>query len=76
MSKEKILIEAQRRLKSLTKYKIAIANDFLKMLDEKESKEATEELLKIPGFYEKFINARKHLETGEVFDFEEIKRNV
>jgi len=76
MSKETILIEAQQRLKGLTKYKIAIANDFLKMLDEKESKEATEELLRIPGFYEKFIKARKQLEMGQVFDFEAIKRNV
>ena len=38
MSKEIILNEAQKRLKNLSKYKIAIANDFMKLLDEKESK--------------------------------------
>ncbi|MEO8210099.1 MAG: hypothetical protein ABI840_06030 [bacterium] len=76
MSKEKILSEAQSRLKNLSKYKISIANDFMKMLEEKESKSATDELLKIPGFYEKFIKATEQMKAGELYDFETIKRNV
>jgi hypothetical protein len=76
MSKEKILIEAQKRLKGLTKYKISIANDFIKLLDGEDSKEATDELLRIPGFYDKFIKAKGQIRKGEVVDFDAIKRNV
>jgi hypothetical protein len=76
MSKDKILIEAQRRLKGLTKYKISIANDFLKMLDDKDSKEATDEFLEIPGFFENFIKAKEQIKEGEVYEFRNIRRNV
>jgi len=53
-----------------------VVNDFLAYLEERESSEATQELLKIPGFQEAFQRALKQEEQGQVVRFEDIHRDV
>ena len=44
-SKTKILPEVKRRLGNLSRERLIVANDFLSYLENRESSEATEELL-------------------------------
>ena len=76
ISRSKLLPEAQQRLKRLSGERLKVANDFLAYLEERESSEATRELLNISGFEEEFHQAIKHMEKKEVVELETIKRNV
>jgi len=71
-----LLLEAERRLRRLSYERLRVANDFLAYLDERESSEATQELLNIPGFEEAFRKAVEQVERGEIVRFEEIRRDV
>jgi len=71
-----LLSEAERRLRRLSPERLLVASDFLAYLEERESSEATQELLNIPGFKEAFRKALQQAEQGEVIRFEEIRRNV
>jgi len=71
-----LLLEAERRLRRLSPERLLVASDFLAYLEERESLEATQELLNIPGFKEAFRKALQQVEQGEVTRFEDIRRNV
>jgi len=47
-----LLHQAEKRLRQLSPERLRVASDFLAYLQEREENEATEELLKIPGFEE------------------------
>ena len=66
--------EARRKLDSLSIQRLKVANDFLAYLEERESNEATEELLHIPGFLEAFETAQKEIVDGELTPAENLKR--
>jgi hypothetical protein len=72
-----ILIEkTASRLRRLSLARLQVANDFLAYLEEREQSEATEELLKIPGFEEAFHRALEQVKEGKVVRFEDIRRDV
>jgi len=71
-----LLLEAERRLRRLSPERLLVASDFLAYLEERESSEATQELLNIAGFEEAFHRALKQAEEGQVVRFEDIRRNV
>jgi len=50
MNTPSLIVEAERRLHALSPERLRVAADFLAYLEERESSEATEELLRIPGF--------------------------
>lgn len=75
-SKSKILPEAQRRLRNLSQERLIVANDFLSYLENRESSEATEELLNLPGFEESFRNAVHQADSGKVISFDTVRRDV
>ena len=52
MSNRELKRIANLRLKSLSPERLKVAIDFLAYLEERESNEATEELLRIPGLEE------------------------
>ena len=64
--------EAERRLRRLSLERLRVASDFLAYLEERESSDATEELLNIPGFEDALRTAEQQAEQGEVIRFEEI----
>lgn len=71
-----LLQETERRLRRLSLERLQVASDFLAYLEERESSEATQELLKIPGFEEAFRKGVSQSEQGQVVRFADIKRGV
>ena len=72
----KVLEEARKRLERLSPDRLRVASDFLAYLEEREQSEATEELLKIPGFEDAFHRAVQQVEEGQIVRFEDIQRDV
>jgi len=71
-----LLQETERRLRRLSAERLRVASDFLAYLEERESSEATAELLAIPGFEEAFRRAEQQVEEGQVIRFADIHRDV
>ena len=71
-------IEIRQRAKEyidqLSPERLLVAADFLAYLAERESNEATEELLQIPGFVEDLIEAKKDITAGKVISVDQLKR--
>jgi hypothetical protein len=63
-------------LKRLSPERLRVAADFLAYLDERESNNATEELLSIPNFKEDFQEALQDIERGDVFHLKTFRRDV
>lgn len=72
----KMLEEARQRLERLSTDRLQVASDFLAYLEEREQSEATEELVRIPGFEEAFHRAAQQVEGGQIVRFEDIRRDV
>lgn len=71
-----LLQETERRLRRLSSERLQVASDFLAYLEDRESSEATAELLEIPGFEEVFRKAVSQSEEGQVVRFADIRRDV
>jgi hypothetical protein len=65
---------AKRRLDSLSADRLRVADDFLAYLQEREDNEATEELLRIPGFVERLEKAERQIAAGQVTPVEKLRR--
>ncbi len=63
-------------LQRLSSERLRCAADFLAYLDERESNDATEELLSIPDFLQDYQEALHDFENGDVVAFESIRRHV
>lgn len=72
----KMLEDARQRLERLSWDRLKVASDFLAYLDEREQREATEELLSISGFEDAFQRAVRQVEEGQIVRFEDIQRDV
>jgi hypothetical protein len=71
-----LLQETERRLRGLSPERLRVAGDFLAYLEERESSEATQELLEMPGFEEVFRRAEQQVKEGQVVRFADIQRDV
>jgi len=65
---------AKSRIDNLSEDRLQVADDFLAYLEERESNEATEELIRIPGFAQKFEQARRDVEAGRFTPVKDLKR--
>jgi hypothetical protein len=63
-------------LQRLSPERLRVAADFLAYLDERESNDATEELLSIPNFLEDYQEAMQDIENGDVVPLKSIRRHV
>jgi len=66
--------QAKRRIDQLSPDRLQVADDFLAYLEERESSEATEELLRIPGFVDAFEEACKEVDAGKLTPLEKLRR--
>lgn len=66
--------QAKEYVEQLSAEKLLVAVDFLAYLLERDSNEATEELLQIPGFQETFTKAKKDIAAGKVIPVDQLKR--
>jgi len=71
-----LLQETERRLRRLSAERLRVASDFLAYLEERESSEATQELLEMPGFEEALRRAEQQVKEGQVVRFADIQRDV
>ena len=63
-------------LQRLSPESLRVAADFMAYLDERESNDATEELLSIPNFLEDYQEAMQDIENGDVVSLKSIRRHV
>ena len=73
-------IDIRRQIKQhvdqLSPERLRVAADFLAYLAERESDEATRELLEIPGFVEAFEKAKQSVTDGKLADWREVRGDV
>lgn len=74
MKTQELRENLKQSIDSLSPELLTVAADFLAYLEERESNEATNELLKIPGFVEAFNKAQKDVAAGKVTTVEQLKR--
>ena len=74
MKTQELRENLKQSIDSLSPERLLVAADFLAYLAERESNEATNELLKISGFVEAFNKAQKEVAAGKVTTVEQLKR--
>jgi hypothetical protein len=63
-------------LDSLPPAKVRVAAEFLDYLDTAASRDATAELLKIPGLLQDVKDASKQIKNGQTKDWRKVRKNV
>ncbi len=74
MTKTEVLRRAKRRLEHLSEQRLRTADDILAYLEDLESDEATEELLRIPGLTERLEEAERDIAEGKTVPVDELRR--
>jgi len=74
MSARELRRRAKQRIDGLSPERVSVALDFLAYLEEREANEATEELLRIPGFVEEFARAEREIAEGKLTPVEKLRR--
>lgn len=68
--------QVKEYIEQLSPERLRVAADFLAYLADKESEEATQELLNIPGFLEAFERGKKDIAVGNVVNWREVIKDV
>ncbi len=76
MSPTRLLDKAKQRLETLSPERLRVADDFLSYLADRESEQATAELLAIPGFLEDLRRAEAAISSGKLTPVEELRRKL
>ena len=66
--------QAKRRIDRLSPERVQVADDFLAYLEERESNDATEELLKIPELLDELEEAEKQIAAGKTTPVDKPRR--
>ncbi len=66
--------QVKRRIEKLSTAKLRVADDFIAYLEERESSEATDELLDIPGFAESLAGAEQEITAGQLTSASKLRR--
>jgi hypothetical protein len=67
---------AKRRIQNLSPNRLQVADDFPAYLEERESNEATDELLNMPGLSKEFDKAKKDIAAGRSADWRKVRDDV
>ena len=65
--------QAKRRIQNLSPDRLQVADDFLAYLEERESNEATLELLNIPGLVGELERAEKDIAAGRTANWRKVR---
>jgi hypothetical protein len=74
MSTAELRDQVKEYIDQLSPERLLVAADFLAYLAERESEDATQELLDIPGFVEAFERGKKDAAAGKVTPVEKLRR--
>ena len=76
MNTDQMRLQVKEYVDRLSPERLRVAADFLAYLAERESNEATEELLEIPGFIEAFDRGKQDVAAGRVTDWRKVRNDV
>ncbi len=76
MNTTEIRQQIDQYLEQLSSDRLQLVAEFLAYLADKESEEATQELLNIPGFIESFERGKKDIAEGRVANWRTIRSDV
>ncbi|MBD2181721.1 hypothetical protein H6G03_11490 [Planktothrix sp. FACHB-1375] len=76
MNTNEMRLQVKEYVDRLSPERLRVAADFLAYLAERESNEATQELLEIPGFVEAFERGKEDAASGRVTDWRKIRNDV
>lgn len=76
MNTSEIRYQINQYLDRLSSERLHLAADFLAYLADKESEEATQELLNIPGFIESFEKGKKAIASDRVVNWRNVRSDV
>jgi hypothetical protein len=76
MSATEIRQEINQYLDRLSSDRLQLVAEFLAYLADKESEEATQELIDIPGFIQSFERGKKDIAEGRVASWRTIRSDV
>lgn len=76
MNTSEIRHQINQYLEQLSSERLHLAADFLAYLADKESEEATQELLDIPGFIESFERGKKDIAKGRLVNWRTLRSDV
>jgi hypothetical protein len=76
MSTAELRQQVKEYIDQLSPERLRVAADFLAYLTDRESEEATQELLDIPGFLAAFEQGKKDAAAGKVIDWREVRNDV
>ncbi|MCK4659458.1 MAG: hypothetical protein KAV82_08040 [Phycisphaerae bacterium] len=76
MSIKELRQRAKERIEHLSEGGLKSALDYLDFLEMREEEDATEELLRIPGFEEGMERAERDIAAGRVTDWRKARQDV
>jgi hypothetical protein len=76
MNNTEVRQQINQYLDGLSSERLELVADFLAYLADKESENATQELLDIPGFIESFERGKKDIAEGRVKNWRTIRSDV
>ncbi|XWK88992.1 MAG: hypothetical protein U7127_02685 [Phormidium sp.] len=76
MNTDQMRLQVKEYVDRLSPERLRVAADFLAYLAERESNEATQELLEIPGFIEAFERGKQDVTAGRVTDWRKVRDDV
>ena len=76
MSNTEVRQQINQYLDGLSSERLQLVADFLAYLVDKESEDATQELVDIPGFIESFERGKKDIAEGRVRNWRTIRSDV
>ena len=76
MNNTEVRQQINQYLDGLSSERLELVADFLAYLADKESEDATQELLDIPGFIESFKEGKKDIAEGRVKSWRTIRSDV
>ncbi len=76
MNTAEIREQINQHLDRLSSDRLQLVAEFLAYLADKESEEATQELLDIPGFIESFERGKKDIAQGRIASWRTIRSDV
>ncbi len=76
MTTSELRRELKRRIDRLSEERLAVADDFLAYVEERESDDATAELLRIPGLLDELKEAERVIAEGKTVSWREVRHDV
>lgn len=76
MNTSEIRQQIDQNLDRLSSERLDLVAEFIAYLADKESQDATQELLDIPGFLESFERGKKDIAAGRVVNWRSVRTDV